>query len=740
MISTGRMKRLLVATICCFLTGLLPALTLAQAAANVIINYPEVSEGANSVSLGMYFTVFDGNGQIVTEPAIASAEIILNDELMSVASVGQPSTDAYIVLVLDASGSMASAMPQMRQAAIQAVESAPDDAVFAVLQFNDNIELLQDFTQDRRQVAEKIDGIRAVANAGTCLYDATYRALEILNDAPLGRRGVILFTDGNDETAQGTVCSTHTYAEVVELATRQSSRVPVHTIGLATGNENSINEEELTGLASETGGFSEIGEINSLALLFQRIITGLSNQWLSRADVYPHQGENSARLILHMEDGSEIQSEPIAFTASRDFVAPPSATVNSISYTNRGNVIFDLTLLNADQLDHFLLQVVDVQDNIPAPAFTADATQALEVAAANFESGSEYRLVMTGQDSGGNNLFQTSYEFRYNPTIVEGELKVSSVQVDADVPNMVVDVSATNFEGVGHYEVWLVDQNTNTVVAGSRMKAEADGPIMIPLDDVPNGTYTIMISAVDENGGVLAETSYEDAVYRKGLVSRLGSSLRAAPFILGGLGLVMTIAIAFLIKVAVIDPRRSRPDPVLLQNTMSRRADELNNVLDDWKDDAARLQKLRKSSGRSVERAPAAPVAAPTPAPEPVASMRDEVTLQSEPTVSKAAVAVLFVEKAPDESLPGRQFRVTQTPFTIGRKDSDLNINIPNVSRLHATIDYQNGQYTIRDDGSTNGTYVNHTHITGQGIYRLSPGDRISLGNDVTLRLDIPPG
>jgi hypothetical protein len=736
MIPRKHVQRLVV-TAACLALSVLPMVARAQAAANVIINYPEVSEGANSVSLGMYFTVFDGNGQIISEPAIASAEIVLNDEQTATASVAQPTSDAYIVLVLDASGSMASAMQQMRQAAIQAVENAPDDAVFAVLQFNNNIELIQDFTQDRRQVAEKIDGIRAVANAGTCLYDATYRALEILDDAPLGRRGVILFTDGKDETAEGTVCSTHTYDEVVELATRQSSRVPIHTIGLATGNENSINEEELGGLASETGGFSETGEINSLALLFQRIINGLSSQWLARADVYPHRGENSAQLILHMDDGSEIQADSLSFTASRDYVAPPTATVNSISYAKQGNVIFDLTLTNADQLDHFLLQVVDVQDNIPAPAFTADATEELEVGASNFESGNEYRLEITGQDEANNDLFEASYEFRYNPTIVAGELRVTSVQVDADAPHFVADVSATNIEGVSTYEVWLVDQNTNTVVPGSRRKTEADSSIVVPLDDVPNGTYTIMINALDATGTVLAETSYEDAVYRKGLVSRLGSSLRAAPYILGGLGLVMAIAFAFLIKVAVIDPRRERPDPVLLQNTMSRRADELNDVLDDWRDDAARLQKLRKGGRRSATPPPAA---APRPAAPSAKPPLDEATVLAEPPPGGQPTAVLTIEKAPGEFPRGKQYTITHTPFTIGRKDCDLNIGIPNVSRLHAQIDYHNGRYVIRDDGSTNGTYINETPVTGKGDVPLSPGVHISLGNDVTLRLDILAG
>lgn len=112
----------------------------------------------------------------------------------------------------------------------------------------------------------------------------------------------------------------------------------------------------------------------------------------------------------------------------------------------------------------------------------------------------------------------------------------------------------------------------------------------------------------------------------------------------------------------------------------------------------------------------------------------------AEPLPGTMPTAVLTIEKAPGEFPRGKQYTITHTPFTIGRKDCDLNIGIPNVSRMHAQIDYQGGHYIIRDDGSTNGTYVNETPITGQGNFTLSPGVRIFLGNDVTLRLDILPG
>ena len=43
--------------------------------------------------------------------------------------------------------------------------------------------------------------------SGTCLYDAAYQAVEMASTTPPGRRAVVLFTDGKDETASGEQCS-----------------------------------------------------------------------------------------------------------------------------------------------------------------------------------------------------------------------------------------------------------------------------------------------------------------------------------------------------------------------------------------------------------------------------------------------------------------------------------------------------------------------------------------------------
>jgi hypothetical protein len=64
--------------------------------------------------------------------------------------------------------------------------------------------------------------------------------------------------------------------------------------------------------------------------------------------------------------------------------------------------------------------------------------------------------------------------------------------------------------------------------------------------------------------------------------------------------------------------------------------------------------------------------------------------------------------------------------FVIGRsRECDLVIDDPNVSRQHAELRQQDGGWTIRDLGSTNGIKLNGRRSEGGS---LSPGDEITLG------------
>ena len=64
-----------------------------------------------------------------------------------------------------------------------------------------------------------------------------------------------------------------------------------------------------------------------------------------------------------------------------------------------------------------------------------------------------------------------------------------------------------------------------------------------------------------------------------------------------------------------------------------------------------------------------------------------------------------------------------------------------NVSRKHATVVVDDGgRATIRDEGSTNGTFVNGERVMPYTEVRLVDGDQIRLAADVTGDVSLPRG
>jgi len=62
-----------------------------------------------------------------------------------------------------------------------------------------------------------------------------------------------------------------------------------------------------------------------------------------------------------------------------------------------------------------------------------------------------------------------------------------------------------------------------------------------------------------------------------------------------------------------------------------------------------------------------------------------------------------------------------------------------NVSRRHATVTVDDsGHATIRDENSTNGTYVNDDRVLPGVAVRLADGDTVRLGADVTADVLLP--
>jgi len=102
------------------------------------------------------------------------------------------------------------------------------------------------------------------------------------------------------------------------------------------------------------------------------------------------------------------------------------------------------------------------------------------------------------------------------------------------------------------------------------------------------------------------------------------------------------------------------------------------------------------------------------------------MTFNTDPMPSHipAPQATLIVKHGPQI---GIQFPLAGDSFVLGREETcDIVIQDAEVSRRHTQLAWEGNTFIVRDLGSTNGTFVNGSQITGTTAIR--PGDTVGLG------------
>ncbi len=169
-----------------------------------------------------------------------------------------PSEINSVVLVLDNSGSIFAALPKLIEAAKQLVDSLGPNDEAAIVTFGQQIRLDQGFTTNKSLLKSVLDGM--VANGGTAMFSATYRAcleLETRN----GNRHAVVISDGEDNR------STHSVTEVIEFANFIDAKL--HTIAFDIAPEFQGVMEQMS---VETGGVHFfVSRPSELATVYEKI-------------------------------------------------------------------------------------------------------------------------------------------------------------------------------------------------------------------------------------------------------------------------------------------------------------------------------------------------------------------------------------------------------------------------------------------------------------------------------------
>ena len=109
-----------------------------------------------------------------------------------------------------------------------------------------------------------------------------------------------------------------------------------------------------------------------------------------------------------------------------------------------------------------------------------------------------------------------------------------------------------------------------------------------------------------------------------------------------------------------------------------------------------------------------------------------DISARKDSTASATSQPCLIVVDGPVHLL-GQQWIIEQS-VTLGRVEpAELIIAEPSISKSHARIVRLDGQVTINDLGSTNGTFVNDKRIGGDNPHALANNDAVKIGH-VTFR------
>ena len=186
-----------------------------------------------------------------------------------------------LVFAIDTSGSMRPKIDTVVKASTNLVKESRAGDEMAVIEFKDQPELLEEFTNDVNDVIDTLNGL--VASRQTAMLDALYLAADYASKEGKNRRkAVLLVTDGLDND------SYYKFNEVVNHL--REIDVQIYLIGFISDLERDSGlfkksakdkaEGLLNKLAEETGGKAffpkELSEVHAIA---QQISTDLRTQY-----------------------------------------------------------------------------------------------------------------------------------------------------------------------------------------------------------------------------------------------------------------------------------------------------------------------------------------------------------------------------------------------------------------------------------------------------------------------------
>jgi VWFA-related protein len=217
-------------------------------------------------------------GQFVRGLKQQDFEVFEDGVRQPIASFVNEDATLDLVVAVDVSGSMEHSLNEVKAAVKQFLSKLRAGDAATVVGFNDTFFIAAEREKDSRVREEAVDLLSSWG--GTALYDATVRTLDMVS-RNWGRKGVIIFSDGDDQNSQTT--------REKALARVQASDAMLYPVGFGTGATVPGLRSNLETYARATGGRAFFPRSpKELDDVFEHIVTELAHQYvLSYAPTNP---------------------------------------------------------------------------------------------------------------------------------------------------------------------------------------------------------------------------------------------------------------------------------------------------------------------------------------------------------------------------------------------------------------------------------------------------------------------
>ena len=259
----------------------LAAIVALAAAAGLAAQAPSQPFRAGVELVSLNVTVMEGT-HYVTDLQEKDFNVFEDGMKQDITFFNKTNLPIALALLLDTSASMDTKLPTAQEAAIGFAKRLRAQDLAEVIDFDNRVTVLQQFTSSPQELETAIR--RTSAGGSTALYNAVYIALKDLkkivakNSDEIRRQAIILLSDGEDTS------SLLPFEEVLDLAKR--SETAIYTVGLrdndAGGGSKTFKEAEyvLRQLAQQTGGRAffpnQLADLNGI---YGQISDELSSQY-----------------------------------------------------------------------------------------------------------------------------------------------------------------------------------------------------------------------------------------------------------------------------------------------------------------------------------------------------------------------------------------------------------------------------------------------------------------------------